>query len=1076
MKRILLSLAVSIAANAAFSAEETAQLKNPPAPFASSEPSKLDRFAGIDFWRADRLHIPNFAASRNLLQNPSFEQGLQYYVERDYGDWGGQDEKVYSVDSSTSFSGKHSLRIKTFKRFQCTSLSSFTIPCIPGKKYIISFYAKSEKPSSMVISLDYSYSADGVRVRPEHAVHWLTTEWKRYVSSFVSPNNAFALSITPKIKGADETSIAWLDGLQIEEGNAPSAFVEPPIAITLLSASPAGHFFKPDERIGASLRISTGAPQTKGEVSFEVTDFFYAKPFSGRFEFKTDSAGEAVVPLPLDGKLGLGVFSARSEAKLENGAAHTEFHRISIMEPAPGNCLNKKLFASFFPYYCSHFNAYCSRLAYLGFGSTNYETSELHTKTLSAHGIKSTGEGVLGYGPTPSVSDLNVPRYKERVQRIKTEPYSEELYQETEKLSYEMAKAYPWIRTWFLEGEAAGRLKILKDGDADGYAKLNLACRAGVLRADPTLKFLFDGGPGDMYPRVGIAQIDRWLTAAGKIAPSVRFDAFAIHPYRPTPEAPDLDADTKLYLKMLESHGYKNEPVYWNEGGYYFPWHVPEWHIKTACDCARNDKWVAGTSGGTPSYHIGWAERLSSAYLARTWLIALKYAQRIKQANNWNYNAIFDEEMCSFANAKIPNTLCRLLGNATFKKDIRFPENSIRCYMFEDLQKRPVAAIWSYLPEVDAGLTQSPVVKISFPGKTPEIFDLMENRVEAQANADGSTEIPISPFPLFLRGNKGSMDALCKSIETMVFPGCRNIPLEMDVSLKDRDSARLTFTNKRNRSFEGVAKTGSMRKELSIPKDGSIDWNFRLAKPVAYDAISVIPIRFEVSWKDGATLAKDLSFRAFAVGKAHGNEPSAWIPLKREKLYPGKSLRGFAAKYSMTWNEQSLFLQVMVKDAKPVFPKSDVDPAFAYKYDSLQIYIDTWGDNVSPGRRPGDDVDDGNNCSFTVFRQADSGKAVVYRELTPDQQLAGGVDAPKANTVDTQIKASVEMTPDGYVYKIEFPNHRIAPLELKAGTFARLALFVNANDGEGRVGGLITTETGEPRSKPEEWPCMILTE
>ena len=34
---------------------------------------------GIDFWANDRLHLPDYGASTNLVQNPSFEAGLRYW-------------------------------------------------------------------------------------------------------------------------------------------------------------------------------------------------------------------------------------------------------------------------------------------------------------------------------------------------------------------------------------------------------------------------------------------------------------------------------------------------------------------------------------------------------------------------------------------------------------------------------------------------------------------------------------------------------------------------------------------------------------------------------------------------------------------------------------------------------------------------------------------------------------------------------------------------------------------------------------------------------------------------------------
>ena len=34
---------------------------------------------GIDFWANDRLHLPDYGASTNLILNPSFEAGFRYW-------------------------------------------------------------------------------------------------------------------------------------------------------------------------------------------------------------------------------------------------------------------------------------------------------------------------------------------------------------------------------------------------------------------------------------------------------------------------------------------------------------------------------------------------------------------------------------------------------------------------------------------------------------------------------------------------------------------------------------------------------------------------------------------------------------------------------------------------------------------------------------------------------------------------------------------------------------------------------------------------------------------------------------
>ena len=40
---------------------------------------------GIDMWANDKLHLPDYDASTNLILNPSFEAGLRYWGYLCYG-------------------------------------------------------------------------------------------------------------------------------------------------------------------------------------------------------------------------------------------------------------------------------------------------------------------------------------------------------------------------------------------------------------------------------------------------------------------------------------------------------------------------------------------------------------------------------------------------------------------------------------------------------------------------------------------------------------------------------------------------------------------------------------------------------------------------------------------------------------------------------------------------------------------------------------------------------------------------------------------------------------------------------
>ena len=1044
---------------------------------SSSEALKnSDTFANINFWRNDRLHIPDFKASINLLQNPSFESDLHYYRDFGWGEWPGEGRELYSIDDTVAFAGKRSLRIRTWKDFKSPSfLSTFTIPTIQGKTYTFSFYAKANSDNTYVSAR--CVSGEWMKF-PNLPNFKLTREWKRYSGSFTAPNAA-AIVMLNATNGTDETSTAWIDALQLEEGAQASAYADEAISSALICSKPY-NFLSPHDPVNSKIRIHTVA-NAKGKLSVEVEDFLYAKPFTGTFDFTADPQGEALVAIPLDGKLGQGVFIVKTKVDLENGVSKTDFHRMSIMDTVQGKCPNKEIFAT-----CMDMSAPSSicaaRLAALGFGSTNYQSKELCNELLLKNGMPNIGgSGVVGYGPG-DYSHCSVKGRKELCKRIETEPYSDNLRDELEKTSQEMALAYPWIRTWFLQAESGpSKIGCLAKNDNEGFAKLINACRAGVLKADASLKFIFEGGPCNMYPDGGIAQYDAWLSAAEKIDAKIRYDAFAIHPYRPVPENPDLDADADIFIKMLERHGYSKEPIYWNEGIYNCPWHIPEWGLDVQKGCST-DHWRAGT----PSYHMGWAERISAAYYARSWLVALKYSERIRQFNGWSQGFIFfDAELGHFALAKIPNTLCHLLGDAKFKKDIRFAVNC-RAYVFEDAQGRPVAALWSHITDVDRGLEQSPVAKIRFDGTSPELFDLMENKVEAKTSDDGAALVPVTPFPTFIRGKAGSLESLCKALSAASVSGSKDFPLVVDMKPKSRTSAELSFTNRISRKFEGTANVADNKIDLSIPESGSANCQINLPEPIPFDKIALISLPLELSENRASSVAKDFSLHAFAIHKANGWDDIPSIRLTNRKVYtsgggtaakPVEVSAGykgdFEAEYKMRWNDEKLFLQVKVVDDKAFFPKGE-NVGGDWFYDSLQIYIDTYGDNASRNSKC---IFDFNDYSYTVSKDAITGTSRVYRQAAPEQQIAGGLSAPKPNCIAPEVEAEVTLTQDGYIYELAFPLKAIVPMKLKEGYFIRFGLFANDNDGEGRKGGLVNTDTpgSEPFSNPEQWPGVILS-
>ena len=99
---------------------------------------------GIDFWANDRLLLPDYGASTNLVQNPSFEAGLRY--------WGFccfalnitplQYSSFNAIDSNQVHSGSYSLRMKAVYSKNPLPLGTFPLPLNANTTYTLSFYAK----------------------------------------------------------------------------------------------------------------------------------------------------------------------------------------------------------------------------------------------------------------------------------------------------------------------------------------------------------------------------------------------------------------------------------------------------------------------------------------------------------------------------------------------------------------------------------------------------------------------------------------------------------------------------------------------------------------------------------------------------------------------------------------------------------------------------------------------------------------------------------------------------------------------------------------------------------------------
>ena len=1021
--------------------------------------NRQDTFAGIDFWSNDRKHIPDYTFSRNLLQNPSFEAGLDFY--RDYG-WGryyGENPPLYSVDETESHSGKRSLRTRLRRQQSgATRIATFITPAVPGKEYTFSFYARSGVPGTVL-----RLTCVGCRwgVFPKTPSFPLSGKWERYEYTVTAPDNGLVFCFHADNSRADGS--AWLDDLQLEMSPKATPFDSTPVALKLLTKQKERFYIGAGEAIAPELRISGRLPG-RYLLKSRITDLYYRSQELPEMEFTLPASGETTVKLPFaSSDLPFGPSELEALLTLPDGRVHRSYHRMLKLEVAPKTPFRK--FFSILGGVSSTPAADAALYAALGYGSTNYMEDMERYKLLLANGITDTGSGILKYGPArldPVAKDLS------RRLRFTGEPFSEKLENEIEELSFRVAKANPLIRTWFLQAESRGKFRFLMDKDYDSFVKLSLACRRGILRADPSLGWMVEGGMPNMSPLGDVEITSRILRSLKKLAPDVQPSAIAIHPYRKRPEDPDLDSDAAVFLKMVRDCGYGKVPVLWNEGIYHSPYHVAEWKLNTHHACTTDH-----FRQGTPSYSIGWGERIAAAYTMRSYVMAMKYRDRIRSYNGWlSWKDLFVDWRSITAIGMIPNTLCRLMDGMNYRDDLRLSRN-IRAYLFEDEKGVPAAVFWSHDPAVDRGEKPSPEVEIDFKGNPVEFFDMMGNRLHFQSSGNPSV-LPVAPFPVIVKGKAGSYALLKESFAAGRVRGDASFPLEVLFRLKDPANGMITFANRISRPFHGHVLVNGRRAALDIAPGASTPLHFPLENVLTEKngKINGSLTVYETSRREPFVQKISMDVLLIPNVSGKGLEKQAWIPLNNRSIWhAGAGKSRLEASYRAGWDECHFRLQVLVKDSTRSLP-SEKSMKFDYRYDGIQFYMDTFGDNATRSSSVPFDYND-YACSLSLGKD---GKVRFYRECAPEQQLAGGIEAPLPGVEVTGTGTTVTPVEGGMLYSVVLPQSMLLPLELKENAFFRFGLIVNDSDGKNRVQTLtnLPGSGGTPYSDPHRWrECLL---
>lgn len=1014
--------------------------------------TSAETYAGLDFDATEHIHMPQYNACRNLVQNPGFEHGFQYWTFGNLGsDKGNRFPDNYVIDTTQAVDGKRCLKILVEKGERPAPLASFAIPVEKGQEYTLSFSAKAELPN---MAIDTTVFGGGdVGWSPNWKTLAISQQWKRYNYTFKAPTGAMAVEFG--CGGRAEDSAVYLDDVQLEKGPLTD-FASKPLQLSFVTDH-RDNLFKPGDPIHGRWEI-TGQPGASGKIQVALKDF-QGVTLKERTElFKLANDGTATLSLPWIEHADRGLYTLEASVKTADGNQVRENGRLSVMPPADPTIKHHTLLAA--GYFSTQFGSWdriASGLEYFGIGSVINFDPPTHAAlaVLAKHNLLNVSQiyggsdvvGKIGLKDGWNGTDADLPILEED--------------------AYRRAKEYPEIAYWKMVNEPGGDLVANADS-MKRWIRALTATYIGIKRANPKAH-VFTVDPANISPNNGTALVDNYLTCGG----GAIADLAAIHPYCGVPEP--QDAAIATFIAMLDRHKFPGD-VWFTEGGDFCDVNVPG--LVTGAD-----NWRIGHF----AYDIGDGERRTAAFQTRLWLIGLKYGNRVKQQVDWSFDAgTMDYDNTPTARAFAVNTLADVLGNADFVKDIPLGPNE-RCYLFKDAKQRPVAAIWNADP-LTHGVKPLPLAKVRL-GAVAKSLDII-NMVGTKVAADPSGDLAVTPFPVLLRGEPGSADKLASTIAKGFEASAVGAVVGYAV-VKDAAHVGIELRNTTAKPVRGVVNvTGASAPKQPLTIEVASGKTSDIVLPFATPPTGIRADDMAIKWTpegSSATQTFPAHVESLACPRVKGplainGDIAAWkaaganvfaIP-QRTKAFnayppnpkypntiPWGGTNDLSATMALAYDTGTLYLGFDITD-DCFAPAATV--ASAWQGDGMQIYFDPWQAGHALIKAGAQDEDQ----ELDIWPGSDP--PTVYRAVKPGFQIA----FTKLGVVPA-IKSSLTKRPGGYVIQLAIPETELAPLALKPGAAFGLSFIINDSDGEFRKRGLTLTPEGtEPFMHPELFPAVVL--
>ena len=997
-------------------------------------------FNGINFTKNNDFESPVYNTRGNYLLNPSFESKAHYYHNTMASD--DVSKKIVSGGRTGKFAMKN-------------GAMTFNFATLPGHTYTFSLYAKSADGNPAAFTMSSRHCEFKV-AQPKPKRFQAGKEWQRFEYTL---SNIKYRCVTLSFFGKN----VLFDDLQFEEGKKATPYNGNPYGIELLTESPEIACVNEGKPINARVLLR-GPAGAKGNINIQVTDFFKRKNSDKTLPFEIPASGEVILPIAEDSAFMNGPNAIRLYVQPGKGHSFLDFLRLSKFKYVEGKKKNAALH--------SRTALGWPTPALLTVGEHYHRVSKItgarpYVNPIGAWGsyfkpeiskgiadrYEKNGFGLIGWVMGGNVGFANRNKICAIGEKTftpalnKMESYSPEILKEVEEAAYRKARQFPRIKIWCSPNEAGGSWETVKKSKWNEYARLMMAMQRGIRRANPQNVFLAYSVCN--LSTSGRTEVRSIFSEAKRIDHGFRFDSVDYHPYRPYPEAGDLDNDISTALKELQELGYgKDFKLHFLEGAYFYPLIVEPWQtIAPWCDTLTKDGFL---SQHTPSYDLGWGERVGAAMLLRYNLVCYKYRKNVELATSWGIFQL--DEFNPWAAFVATSVQLDLLGDAEFRKDARFAPGA-RAYIFDDAHGNTVAAFWRFDELLDKGLMNGETMSINLDGMEPEFIDMMGNRCTVPKK-NGKYVLPLSSFPVYIRIKGDRAEELYEAFNTSTVTG-EALPIETAAKLVSSTDIEVKVINPLTRSLDAeLSVDGTPMQKIRLNPSQENTFRLKLGRKIRNDRINKIELPITLRC-NGKTSQNRISMAVVPV--LCRKDKIDWdqipgIPLEYTKLEMNAKMKGrkYGGKQDLSgimklaWNEGSLSLRFEITDDQ--FALNTKRPVSAwYDNDSIQIFFDNMGDARENFRRMKRGFDT-NDSSYELLPK-DEKTCVVYRRHVPDHQLTGGVDGGLvANMIEPNVKCDFKAENGKRIYTVTFPKFYLQPMLLKPGYVPGIGIKVYDRD------------------------------